>query len=41
MIRNRMSAQSSRDRKKLYINKLEEDAEQMEGQNLSLKSQLY
>lgn len=41
IIRNRISAQQSRDRKKVYLNKLEEDNKELKLQNNLLKRKVY
>lgn len=40
MIRNRISAQNSRDRKKAYISKLEQDKEDFLLESIELRQQL-
>ena len=40
MIRNRISAQNSRDRKKAYLQELEENANEMKKENEVLKKKI-
>jgi hypothetical protein len=40
MIRNRISAQNSRDRKKVYMQKLEDDREKMKMNSRSLENKV-
>ena len=40
MIRNRISAQNSRDRKKVYVESLEKETEDAINENLLLKEQI-